>query len=158
MKIYKVFYKEGGEAKGLTIKVSDHGKIKIVSNKELTLGQLVRGGRIPKDAQNISESKLKKDGTPKKKPGRPKKDPITAPVISVSDTTATTQQAPSPIVEIPADEADIVSVGDSIEFTLNGDATVGEITKEYPDTQELEVKIKGGLKIVIPVSLFVRKV
>lgn len=165
MKIYKVFYKDGGEAKGLTIKVSDHGKIKIISNKELALEQLVRGGRIPKGPVSDAGPRLKKDGTPMKRMGRPRKNPFVVPAgASVSDTTATVAQVEElsppidPVVEKPADDADIVNVGDAIKFTLNGEQTDGEVTKEYPETQELEVKIKGGLKLVIPAAWFVRKI
>lgn len=158
MKIYKVFYKDGPEAKGLTIKISDHGKIKIVSNKELTLERLVRGGRIPKEPKEVKPYSGKPRGRPKKAlVVTPPAEPGIAPETVTPGIPVEEQAQDTPKVS-EAEDADIVNVGDQIVFTLNGEETNGEITKEYPDTQEMEVKIKGGLKLVIPAAWFIRKV
>lgn len=153
MKIYNVKDIHGNNAKGLIIKIDQKGKVKIVSHKEIEFKEMVRGEKKDKKTSIPSESKRR---------GRPRKNPIVSPpvAIAIDDTIVSQTNGTHEIILQPIESvegADVVNVGDKIEFTMNGEPTRGEILEEYPDLQELKVKV-GELKVVIPAAWFIRKI
>lgn len=162
MKIYTVRDITGKKVTALTFKIDQFGKVRIFSPKEVVLEESNRSPRGFKKEVKVSVPKLKKDGTPKKKPGRASRKPfVTPPIIQtvkIDDKIISTQNGITDPITPILDDAETVNVGDKIEFTMNGEPTEGHITKEYPDLQEMEVKIKSGLKVVIPAAWFIRKV
>lgn len=158
MKIYTVKDIHGKRPKEVSFKVDGFGKLKIVSKKELFFEEKKDKIIVLYESKSLL---LKKDGTPKKKPGRkaPKVPTVTPPVAIVSEVGAPAIVSTTNGVDaIALPDADMVNVGDSIEFTMNGEPTHGQITKEYPDLQEMEVMIKGGLRVIIPAAWFIRKI
>lgn len=155
---------EKGESEGIAIRVLKKGSIKIASKVPLSFRKLKE--REEREIHWLKRKKQQENGKDQtleatesieeveqaleqvengNLPGKPKEKEVTD----------NSGDLPSP--QNGSNESDEIFPGDKIEIKLNGEPTPAKVYKTFDEDQEIAVQLKGGDKLVIPASQFIRK-